>query len=163
MFCYINKTLIKMTEQFDNTIFSDRARDIPFNPKEIAVISSCSFWMKFIGYSLNIFSSLLALISIGIYLLGFSTIGNSKMFISATIYLIVSIIGFLLGRSVYKSAQSFKDVINTSIDDQGFLVGGFTQLQRFFLILGILIFLSLILLITATILWSYASFQNDVL
>jgi hypothetical protein len=149
-----------MTEPFDNSIFSDRARDIPFNEKEIAVISSCGFWMKFIAYSFNIVSFLSGLIAIGILVLAFSTIGNPKMFIYCALFFVLSFVGFILGKSVYKSARAFKDVLNTSIDDQGFLVDGFTQLQKFFLTLGILILLLIILLITAAILWSYTSLQN---
>jgi hypothetical protein len=152
-----------MTEPVDNSIFLDRARDIPFNEKEVAVISSCGFWMKFIAYSFNIVSSLLVLIAAGVYVLAFSTIGKTEMAISATIYLLLSIIGFILGKSVYKSARAFKDVLNTSIDDQGFLVDGFTQLQRFFLTLGILILISIILLIATTILWSYSSLQSGII
>jgi hypothetical protein len=152
-----------MNEILDNSIFSDRARDIPFSPKEVAVISSCGFWMKFIAFSLNIVSFLLSLLSIGIYVVGFSTIGKSQMLFSATVYLIIAIVGFILGRSVYKSARAFKDVLNTSIDDQGFLVEGFVQLQRFFLTLGILIFLLVILLIAFTVLWSFSSLQNGII
>jgi len=150
-------------EQFDNTIFSDRARDIPFNEKEIAVISSCGFWMKFIAYSFNIVSFLLALITIGVFVMAFSTIGKPDMIVSGFVYLFFSIVGLFLGRSVYKSAWAFKDVLNTSIDDQGFLVEGFTQLQRFFLSLGILIIFIIILLVAGSIIWSVSSFQNGIL
>lgn len=141
----------------ENEIFVDRARDIPFNSKEVSVISKCSFWMKVIGYSLYIISSIIFLVAIGVFIISFSIIGKPEMFFSALIYLIISLICFILARSLYKSGLAFKDVINTSIDDQGFLVEGFTQLQHFFLILGILIFISVILLIILTIVLSFSA------
>lgn len=150
-----------MNDQIDNSFFVDRARDIPFNEKEIAIISSCSFWMKLIGYSFNIIAFILGIISIGVYILSFSTIGTSDMLISATVYLFIALLSFFLGRAVFRSGQAFKDVLNTAIDDQGFLVVGFTQLQRFFLALGILIFLGIVILIITTILWSYSSLQGS--
>lgn len=140
-----------------NEVFADRAREIPFNSKEVMVISRCSFWMKVIGYSLHIISSIIFFLSIGVYIIGFSIIGQPKMIVSATIYLLIAIITLLLARSVYKSGLAFKDVINTSIDDQGFLVEGFSQLQRFFFILGILLIISVILLIITTIILSYTT------
>jgi len=141
----------------ENEIFVDRARDIPFNSKEVNVISKCSFWMKVIGYSLYIISSIIFIVAIGVFIISFSIIGKPEMILSAILYFVISIICFVLARSLYKSGLAFKDVINTSIDDQGFLVEGFTQLQRFFLILGILIFISVILLIVLTVVFSFST------
>jgi hypothetical protein len=136
--------------------------NIPFGNEEVVVIDRCSLWMKFISYSFNIVASISALLSGGIFILAFSSIGNNEMLIVGSICLLFSIIGFLLGRSLYKSTRAFQDVINTAIDDQGFLIEGFSQLQKFFLSLGILIIIIIIILITVAVIWSYSSLHNGI-
>jgi hypothetical protein len=149
-------------EQFDKQNFVNRVIDIPFEKDEANTINLCSFWMKFISYSFNVVASIFALLTVAVFILAFSSVGNKNMLFAGIAYLVFSVIGFFLGRTLFKAARAFQDVINTAIDDQGFLVEGFAQLRKFFLSLGILVIIIIILLIIATIVWSYSSLNNGI-
>jgi hypothetical protein len=149
-------------ENFDKQNFVNRVANIPFEKDEATIINLCSFWMRFISYSFNVVASILALLTVGVFILTFSSIGNKSMLVAGVFYLLFSIIGFFLGRTLFKSARAFQDVTNTAIDDQGFLVEGFFQLRKFFLSLGILVIIIIILLIITIIVWSYSSLNNGI-
>jgi hypothetical protein len=136
-----------------------RVRDIPFNQKEISIIASSADWMNFIGYISRLFAILNWVVGIIILLISFSPKGNSESTIIGIAYIIINFLPFYMGRWIANSARSFMDVINTSIDDQGFLVEGFNFLQKFFLTLGITIIVLTGIVILGIIFWSFTHTQ----
>lgn len=149
-------------EQLNKTNFANRVINITFEKKEIAIIFKCSLWMKLISFLFNVVTVILVLLTVGVLIIGFSSIGNQYMLLAGIFYLIYSVLSIILGRTLFKSARAFQDVINTAIDDQGFLVKGFSELWKFFLLLGTLIITIIIMIITVTVIWIYASSQNGI-
>jgi len=118
--------------------------------------------MKLISFLCNVVTVILVLLTVGVFIVGFSSIGNQYMLIAGFCYLVYAVLSIILGRTLFQSARAFQDVINTDIDDQGFLVKGFSELWKFFLLLGTLIITIIIMIITVTVIWIYASSQNGI-
>ena len=149
-------------ENFEEIEQTNRVINIPFGNDEILVVNRCTLLMKLISFSFNVVASILAFLAIAVFILAFSSMGNQGMLWMGTLCFILSVISFFLSRALFKSSRAFQDVVNTAIDDQGFLIEGFLQLRKFFLSLGILIAIIIVVLIVTAIIWSYSSFNHGI-
>jgi hypothetical protein len=147
----------KVTNNDQKNPIQDHIRDIPFNEKEVSIIASCSLWMRFIGYFSNIsaiFTALIGLILIGSNLFPKTNIKNIYI---GLLFIVIAILPFFMGKWILRSSRAFTDVINTAIDDQGFLIEGFGFLQKFFLSIGIIFIVFIVIALLGILYFSVNS------
>jgi hypothetical protein len=135
----------------------DHIRDIPFTEKEVSLISSCAFWMRFIGYISNISAFFYTLVGIVLMVSSLIPHYNTKNVYIGLVFVVISVLPYFMGKWIIRSSRAFMDVINTAIDDQGFLVEGFSFLQKFFLSIGVI---SIILITSVLLGFIYFSFSS---